>query len=216
MKLASALVGLVWILTTPVVATAAAPPAVQVEDPVGDANLINGTWVAADAGGPFLGNVTTPTDLSAAADIVKAWYTQTTKTLFLNIRTEGPPGTDAAPITYRLYANINPFWKMPDLKAMATFDGGRLVKARYFDGSCRPGESMPASATAKALGDGAGLVRIGIPRRDCPGTFGTGALITDTTVLTDVRADGGLNPNDYLDLVTLDNTEPGEDYVIGS
>jgi hypothetical protein len=197
-------------------ASASSPsPTVQVQDPVGDANFLTTPWAVASLGGPFVGDIVTPSDASGAADIMSAWYTQAPKGVVLNIRTESPTTAEAIPITYRMMANFDPYWDWANLFVRAVFDGERVVDAQVVDNSCST-EPVPTRALAKESRDGSGVVRIWLPESCLGGA--TEAVITGTTIATTLQPtemvgtplyDGHLS-----DFVTIDMTERGQDYVI--
>ncbi|MGH2757423.1 MAG: hypothetical protein ACRDI3_06515, partial [Actinomycetota bacterium] len=76
------------------------PQNVQIEDPAGDANFLNGQGNDL----PIGGDISTPVDLTVP-DILKVWFTHDAKTISAHVQTEAPPpATEGA---YNFMVGVN-------------------------------------------------------------------------------------------------------------
>jgi hypothetical protein len=185
------------------------PSVVQIEDPVGDANFLNSQAIGSDAGLPFFGNMVTPEDASDAGDIRSVSFSHNKRFLLVNIETESPLSQNSGKLQFHLFANIDPFWRAPNMEIMASFDNDRFEAAWVWDTPCSP-EPLPARARTSRLSSGGGFVRIAVDRRLCPDSFGDGVAISSPQMIS---APWEVDGKRWAG-VALDNTVQGSAYII--
>ena len=76
------------------------PDKALIEDPAGDANYLNSQRLVIRNG-----DHATPVDASAAADILKVWFTHDDETVTAHIQTEAPPTSSDPAYVFRVHVN---------------------------------------------------------------------------------------------------------------
>ena len=75
------------------------PEVVNIEDPAGDANYLNGQGASED------GDHSTPADAGSVSDILKVWFTHDADVIRAHILTEAPPPAAASAYFFRVMAD---------------------------------------------------------------------------------------------------------------
>lgn len=190
----------------PAQAAPTVPEEPNITDPVGDSNYLNdGNFV------PIGKNTTTPADAGSVSDIMAVWFTDDADSISAHFQTEAP-GPAIAALFYRVRV-----------------DPGVGANCMWFQGTASGAGNPNAEGTAslRTTGDcGAETVGEGAEFIQEEGPDGTGihtikipralsSAFVDGRTLTAISAE----VTNFIGAVTaptLDNTEVGTDYVIGS
>jgi hypothetical protein len=189
------------------------PKKVQIKDPAGDANFLNGQGNDL----PLEGDISTPVDL-AVPDILAVWFTHDAKTISAHIQTEAPPpATEGA---YNFMVGVNPS-DAHHLGRCLLFDS--VVEGPTHEGDafarvvrCRnPGDRVvKGKLTVTEAVDGTGITTMTVPRSSDP-AFADGQILEAPRAWT-VHWTGRNENNELIFAAILfaDDTKPGKDYVI--
>ncbi len=79
------------------------PDAVNIDDPVNDANYLNDQSLLTTIP-PTQDNVT-PADVGGTSDLMKIWYSHTAETISVNVQLQDPPPASQSSYIYRVYAS---------------------------------------------------------------------------------------------------------------
>jgi hypothetical protein len=185
----------------------APPEIVQIEDPAGDANYLNGQGF-----GVTEGDRTTPQDLTIS-DILKVWFTHDAQNVSLNIQTEAPPPSGNAAYLYRAFTNPGGdytegclWWE--GFVEGPTFVGESFARLRDLCAGSDPVEGTLAIAT---LADETGLVTITLPRA-AHELFADGSVLVGPNA--EVRNLTGAAAVRFATAPVVDDTKVGADYTI--
>lgn len=180
------------------------PEVANIEDPVEDANYLNGQFVASDQG-----DISTPADASGVGDILKVWFSNTKDTFSVHVQTQAPPPSSGAAYTFFLYANAEDCLFIEGTVAAPTYQGES--NALIEDG-CAEAEAAPGEIAVAEGPDGTGITTATFPRS-------YSAALADGAVIAAPRLE--MNnafgaPGSSLRFPAIDNTKRGTDYVVTS
>ena len=181
------------------------PAVVNIEDPAGDANYLNGQGLEDE------GDQTTPADASSVADILKVWFSHDQDVIRAHILTEVPPPATASAYFFRVTADAsgdtNCLWfqiaTTGPTNPTATEVTGSL---RDLCGDANETFTEGITATIEETADGQGISTVTVPRATHP-------ALGDNLILGAPRAQA----RNFLGVVTapqVDDTRAGTDYTI--
>lgn len=185
----------------------APPEVVQIDDPAGDANYVNG-----QGRGVIEGDQTTPADLTVS-DVLKVWFTHDVTNISVHIQTEGPPPSSNAAYVYRVLTN--PGGDLPDgcLWWEAYVEGPSYVGASFarLRDQCEGSDPIDGTLAVTTLADETGLITVTIPRASHP-ALADGAIVAAPHV--EVRNLTGGEGVGNVTTPIADDTKIGTDYTI--
>lgn len=183
------------------------PEVVNIEDPAGDANYLNGQGFADD------GDHTTPADVGSISDILKVWFSHDADVIRAHVLTELPPSTngssayffrvmaDAAGDTNCLWFGIGTPGATNPAAAEAT---GSL---RDLCGDADETFTDGITATIEETADGQGISTVIVPRSVHP-------ALADDAVLGAPTAHARNYLGGAVTFPQIDDTKAGTDYTI--
>ncbi|MFN2526988.1 MAG: hypothetical protein ABR505_12130 [Actinomycetota bacterium] len=181
------------------------PKRVQIVDPAGDANYLNGQ------GDPGQGDMSTPADLSVS-DILSVWFTNDADTISVHIQTEVPPPSANAAYLFRVEVNPSGNEEEGCLWFEAAVGGPTYVGETFgrLRDQCAEDAVVEGELTIVEAADGTGITTVIIPR-DAHLAFAAGAVIS--APWAQVRNHFGALGQDRFPAVA-DDTTIGSDYSI--
>lgn len=199
----------------PAQAATTIPEVVQVTDPVGDANFINGQDNAnlnevRDVTAPACPPLGAPCDGGTVSDLMKVWFTNTADTVSMHMQTERPPPATTT-IYYRIASNpetegaltggcLN--WRMIFGGKQANPTGGEPIDTSTyrsgdltsgsnhaeFEDTCNGGGRQEVdTVTVETLEDGTGITSMTVDRSASP-LLGEGAKIVSPYAVSRLAA----------------------------
>jgi hypothetical protein len=178
------------------------PAEPNIVDPPGDANYINNNQTGGGSGN----NHTTPADASSLADILAVWFTHDAEKISVHVQTEAPqPSSGAAYIVF-FYANADECLFAEFAIAAPSYQSDSYAEVEDSCAGVEPGEGEVISEEGP---DGTGIITATFPR-SYSASFEDGAVI-GTPRIEMRNLNGGPAS---LRGPTIDNTDPGTDYMI--
>lgn len=202
------------------------PDLVQIDDPKGDANLVNDQDNAYGTPAAGQGDHVGPADIGTATDIMKVWFANTATDITLNIQLEGDPSKLAYDTYFRFSSNAGEGPVAKDttrgcLQWIASVNGTAGAYSGPTEGNLTDKCNVGTPVTGPLLispADTGFVISITFPRAYSP-------LLMDGSTIT---APFGVSRVLYASLpatpatgttaafVTMDNTKRGTDYTITS
>ncbi|MDQ3940123.1 MAG: hypothetical protein M3238_02100 [Actinomycetota bacterium] len=182
------------------------PAVVNIEDPAGDANYLNGQG-ADDS----QGNNVTPADIGSVSDILKVWFTSDATNISAHIQTEAMPPAVTA---YFFRVLVDPSVGDPNCLRfqIATSGAGNPGEAfgslRDLCGDVDETYTEGITVNFAEAADGTGISTVTIPRTTHP-AFAEGTVLVAPTA----------HVRNYFVAVTapqIDDTQPGTDFTVSS
>ena len=191
-------------------APTAIPEVVNIEDPAGDANYLNGQGLADD------GDHVTPADAGSVSDLLKVWFSHDTDVVRAHFLTELPPPATASAYIFRVRVDAagdtNCLWfqilTTGPTNPLATEATGSLRNlCNDADESLTEGITVTIEETA----DGQGISTISVPRSLHPALVDGSVL---STPVAEIRNYFNANAPRSLTAPQIDDTRPGTEYTI--
>ncbi|MDQ3952182.1 MAG: hypothetical protein M3279_04335 [Actinomycetota bacterium] len=185
----------------------AVPEVVQIEDPAGDANYLNG-----QGRGLIEGDRPTPADLTVS-DVLKVWFTHDAANISVHIQTEGPPPSSNAAYVYRVLANPGGDFPRGCLWWEAYVEGPTYVgePVALLRDQCQDADPVEGTLAVTTLDDETGLITVTFPRSS-NAAFADGGIIAAPFVeVRNVTGGEGAGP---ATTPVVDDTKIGTDYTI--
>lgn len=198
------------------------PATVQIDDPVGDANLLNDQDTT---GTPLSGqgdNNQAGKDVGSATDLMKIWFTNTSTDVSLHFQTEGDP-------TNLVYDSYFRFASNPGAGSAGTNEargclywiasingaaGGYTGETQgVLEDKCNVGDGVAGPLTTAPGPETTFISTMTFPRSYSPLLTDGGTLATPYGISRVVYA-GPLPQAGTAAVVTMDNTKRGSDYVL--
>ena len=183
------------------------PEVVNIEDPAGDANYLNGQGFSDD------GDNSTPADIGSISDILKVWFTHDADVIRAHVLTEAPPST-AGSSAYFFRVMVDAEGDTNCLWFQIGTPGATDPNATEPSGSlrtlCNGADetfSDGVTATIEETADGQGISTVTIPRS-------LHAALSDDAILGAPTAHARNNLFGLVTAPQIDDTKPGTDYTI--
>lgn len=186
---------------------ATVPKKVQIADPAGDANFLNDNSLHQASTGtvPDTGDVGTPADASAEADLLAVWFTNDAKNLTVHVQTEAPPTAETRAV-YFVAANPRAAgdWGCLLFAVRLNDPAQTQPQIAYLRDQCSGDTVTQAELGIAEMDDGSGHLTLTLPR-SASGYFANGGVIS--APVADARLGAGFPP-------VTDDTARGSDYRI--
>lgn len=207
----------------PVGAQPTVPSVLQIEDPAGDANFINDGNDSRT--GPVGRDHVTPVDASSAGDLLRIWFSNTSDKVSVHIETEAPPPTSNA-VGFQVFTNpgegaqgsstigcLRWLVIIPGTgPGGGSYQGEPLIKLHD---RCSTGGSFfdaPDGEFVVEPTGGAGITTMTFDRSISP-LLGSGSSLSAPYVIA-ISPQAGSTAVGFSNVLTIDNTQVGTDYVL--
>ena len=185
------------------------PEAVNIEDPAGDANYLNGQGSVPDQE-----DHVTPADAGSVSDLLKVWFTNDAEFVRVHVLTEAPPPASGSAYIYRIH--VDPGVGEPCLWFQILTEGPTNPAGAFGNlrDTCDGNDQLfeeGVTVNFEETADGQGISTISVPRALYAG-FIDGAVLN--APIATVRNFINGNPVRTVTAPQIDDTKPGTAYTI--